>query len=257
MACVVVDCALAAKYLADDAVLDRVVDIDPNLPPSRKVLTLLDYIERNIPKTVTTDESFLPGLSFLRPTARQVLEKGGDCADRSRLLVELLKREGVRASKVALYDRDGVPQHAVVEADIEDADGEMVVDALYGIHFPDSRGGYYSVSDIRDDESILVERLRAVASTQPYTRDYPVDQYTYASPRTINWDKSWAMQQLYRGLFLVMGPRVDRLERPAIVGDPVLMTLVAAVGLQLGAYLAFRLIRRVRFGRTYGAAQTA
>jgi len=94
--CVAVDGALLAKYFADDAVLRHVVDLEPGLPPSRKVLTLLDYIDKHVARVETTDESFLPGLSFLRPTARQVLEKGGDCADRSRLLVELLKREGGR-----------------------------------------------------------------------------------------------------------------------------------------------------------------
>lgn len=255
--CVVADGALLAKYLADDAVLRHVVELDSNLPPSRKVVTLLDYIDKNVVKRETTDVSFLPGLSFLRPTARQVLEKGGDCADRSRLLIELLRREGVRASKVALHDRQGVPQHAVVRADIEDDDGSMVVDALFGMYFPDGRGGFYSVHDIRNDESILENRIRELAPTQPHTREYPLELYTYQEPRTINWSKSWGMQQLYRILYAIMGPRVDDLPRPAIVGDPVLLTLVFAVTTQLVVALGMRGFSRRRGRPRLGSVQTA
>ena len=255
--CVVVDGALLTKYLADDAVLRNVVELDPGLPPSRKVLTLLDYIDKNVERRETTDESFLPGLSFLRPTARQVLEKGGDCADRSRLLIELLKREGVHASKVALHDRQGVPQHAVVQARIEDDDRSMVVDALFGVSFPNERGGYYSAWDIREDESILEERLRELGPTQPFTREYPLDRYTYAAPRTINWNKSWGTQQLYWMLYGIIGPRVDTLPRPAIVGDPVLLTLTVAVLAQLTGALGLLLFGRVRIRRRHGAVQTA
>jgi hypothetical protein len=254
--CVAVDGALLAKYLADDAVLRQVVELDPDLPPSRKVLTLLDYIDKHVARVETTDESFFPGLSFLRPTALQVLEKGGDCADRSRLLIELLKREGVHASKVALHDRQGAAQHAVVQARIEDDDRSMVVDALFGVYFPNERGGYYSVWDIHEDESILAERLRELGPTQPFTRDYPLERYTYEAPRTINWNKSWATQQLYRVLSRIMGPRVDDLPRPSIVGDPVLLTLAIAVLAQLTGALGALLFGRFRI-RRQGAVQTA
>ena len=230
-----IDGALLAKYAADDAVLDDVIELDGNMAPSQKVTALVNYIESNVPKVETTDESFLPGLSVLRPTARQVLEKGGDCADRSRLLIELLKREGVSASKIALYDRQGVPQHAVVEAVIEDADRAMAVDALFGMYFPNPRGGYHSVADINRDEAILAARIAALGPSQADISTYPIDRYTYASPRSINWDKSPLMRWLYRGLRAVMGDAVDDLSRPAIVEDPVLMTLVGAIGVQAAA----------------------
>ena len=255
--CVAVDGALLAKYFADDAVLRNVVELDPGLPPSRKVLTLLEYIDDNVARVETTDESFLPGLSFLRPTARQVLEKGGDCADRSRLLIELLKREGVYASKVALHDRQGVPQHAVVQVQVEDDDQSMVVDALFGMYFPNGRGGYYSVWDIRDDESILSDRLRELGPTQPFTQEYPLERYTYAAPRSINWNKSFGMQLLYRILYRIMGSRVDDLPRPPIVGDPVLLTLAFAVLVQLTGALGLSIAGRRSRLRRYGAVQTA
>jgi hypothetical protein len=222
----VVDVSLLAKYVADDTVLDNLVDVEATAPPSEKVIALVAFLEGNVKRGSTTDASFLPGLSVLRPTARQVVEKGGDCADRSRLLIELLKREGVEASKVALYDRDGVPRHAVVEVDTEH--GPMAVDALYGMYFPKPAGGYYSVWDINRDESILAGRVRELADIQPAVREYPLEMYTYVSPRTINWDKSAMMRLAYRGLRATFGPSVDRWSRPGIVEDPVLLSLTGA-----------------------------
>jgi hypothetical protein len=244
--CAILDGALLAKYMSDDAVLERVIELDDTLTPSGKVVSIIDYIETNVPKRETTDESFIPGLAFLRPTARQVLEKGGDCADRSRLLIELLKREGVSASKVALYDRQGVPQHAVVEAVIEDEDRAMAVDALFGMYFPNPAGGFHSIADINRDESILVARIEALGPSEADIRSYPVDRYTYASPRSINWDKSPMMRGLYRGLRAVMGDAVDDLERPAIVEDPVLMTLVGALAAQAAAGAGMLIIGRIK-----------
>jgi hypothetical protein len=221
-----VDVSLVAKYVADDALLENLVELEATAPPSEKVVALVAYMERHVERRPTTDASFLPGLTVLRPTARQVFEKGGDCADRSRLLIELLKREGVVASKVALYDRAGVPRHAVVEVDTEH--GSMAVDALYGMYFPKPGGGYYSVWDINRDESILAGRVRELAEVQPAVREYPLETYTYVSPRTINWDKSATMRLAYRGLRAMFGSSVDRWARPSIVEDPVLLSLTGA-----------------------------
>ena len=76
----------------------------------------------------------------------EVLEHGGDCADRSRLLIVLLRHEGIYATKVALHDSQGSPQHAVVSASIEDEDHSMVIDALFGMYFPKPEGGIVTVS---------------------------------------------------------------------------------------------------------------
>lgn len=248
------DVALIAKYAVDDRVLEHAIAIDPALPPSEKVIQAVNFLETRVKKRLTTDRSFLPGLSFLRPTPRQVLEAGGDCADRSRLLIALLQREGVSASKVALHDDAGQPQHAVVEVAIEDADRAMVVDALFGMYFPKPDGGYYSVWDIKADERILHERIRALSPSQPQLREYPLDLYTYEAPRTINWNKSLPMRTLHRVLSAAIGDAVDRLPRPGIVAEPVLMTLVGAVMGQVAFVAALFVVGKRRAGARTAAA---
>jgi hypothetical protein len=254
LASAVVDGSLLAKHLADDALLDGLVELDAAAPPSEKVVALVAYMEKHVDRRPTTDASFLPGLSVLRPTARQVVEKGGDCADRSRLLIELLEREGVDASKVALYDRDGVPRHAVVEVDTEH--GPMAVDALYGMYFPKPSGGYYSVWDINRDESILAGRVRELADLQPAVREYPLEMYTYVSPRTINWDKSAMMRLAYRGLRATFGPSVDRWSRPGIVEDPVLLSLTGAAFGQSLLIAGTLMVPRVKSRRRWFGGKT-
>jgi hypothetical protein len=249
---IAVDGSLLAKYAADDAVLDRLVTLDDGLPPSEKTIAVVRYIGANVKSRVTTDASFLPGLSVLRPTARQVAEKGGDCADLSRLLIELLKREGVTASKVALYDEAGIPRHAVVEVDTEY--GPMAVDTLFGMYFPKPGGGYYSVWDINKDEYILARRVAELSDTQPAVREYPLEMYSYVSPRTINWDKSAAMRLAYQGLSATFGPSVNRWSRPAIVEDPVQLALAGLAfgqSLMIAGTVAIPRIRSRR--RAYGA----
>ncbi len=68
---------------------------------------------------------------------RQVMEQGGDCADRSRLVIRMLRLHGIEASKWALYTKEMKSVHAVVELEAET--GKMVADPLYGLWFPRSR----------------------------------------------------------------------------------------------------------------------
>jgi hypothetical protein len=54
------------------------------------------------------------------------------------------------------------------------------------------------------------------------------------------------MRGLYRGLRAVMGDAVDDLERPAIVEDPVLMTLVGALAAQAAAGAGMLIMGRIK-----------
>ena len=248
--CALADAALLAKFVSDAAVVRAAVDVPDHLTPSQKVVALAQFLDTSVPKAATLDRSFLPGLDFLRPTARQVLEHGGDCADRSRLLIVLLRNEGVYATKVALHDSQGSPQHAVVVASIEDEDHSMVIDALFGMYFPKPDGGYYSVWEIQRDETILRERVKQLGADDAFIRGYPLEQYSYAAPKSINWSKSHAMSLLYQVLHSIIGDRVDRLPRPAIVSEPVLVTLVGLVSVQAALIMGVAWVaRRQRPGR--------
>ena len=245
-----VDAALLAKYVSDAAVVRAAVDVPDHLTPSQKVVALVKFLETSVPKAATIDRSFLPGIDMLRPTARQVLEHGGDCADRSRLLIVLLRHEGVYATKVALHDRQGSPQHVVVSASIEDEDHSMVIDALFGMYFPKPDGGYYSVGELQRDETILRERVRELGANDAFIRGYPLEQYSYVAPKSINWSKSHAMSVLYQVLHSIIGKHVDRLPRPAIVSEPVLVTLIGLLSVQAVLIMGVAWIaRRRRPGR--------
>jgi hypothetical protein len=244
------DAALLAKYVSDAVVVRAAVDVPDHLTPSQKVVALVDFLETSVPKTATIDRSFLPGFDALRPTARQVLEHGGDCADRSRLLIVLLRHEGIYATKVALHDSQGSPQHAVVSASIEDEDQSMVIDALFGMYFPKPDDGYYSVWELQRDETIVRERVRELGAHDAFIRGYPLEQYSYVAPKSINWSKSYAMSALYQVLHAIIGDTVDRLPRPAILSEPVLVALVGLVSVQAALIMGAAWVgRRQRPGR--------
>ncbi len=219
------------SYLVD--LNDRL--LESNLLPSEKVIRLQRFINKKT--RVGNDNYFLhPELRFLRPTARQVAQSGGDCADRSRLLIRLLQLQGIRAKKWALYDKNLNPVHAVVEVEIEN--GTMVVDPLYGLFFPrPSEGSYYGVMDLKNDPHILprrVQSLRALKESPPIIQKYPLEKYNYKNVRSINWNKLKITEWTYQILSILIGDRVNEISRPSIVESPALMVLWGIGGIQCG-----------------------
>jgi hypothetical protein len=232
------DLADDQKYLAH--LMDT---IDPTLPPSAQALALVAYLRDKAPQT---NRSYFvaPQFAFLRPTARQVAQGGGNCADRSRFVVVMLKLRGIHASKWALYSPDRRPAHAVVEVDSEL--GKMVVDPLYGITFPKAQGGFYGIRDLRDTPGILESRIKELheAHIQPGTltiESYPLDRYVYSDSRTVNWDKSATTHQIYRLLYAISGDKINEVTRPEWSEQPADMVLLMTYGIEAVLLLAFLL----------------
>jgi hypothetical protein len=219
---------LDQRYLS--ALMDRIAS--PSLPPSEQVKLIIAYL-RDHPSNTNDSYLFLPLFGPLRATPRQVAVHGGDCADRSRLLVVLLGLRGIRGSKWALYSPDDIPDHAVVELDAEQ--GKMVVDGLFGLWFPRPGGGYYGIQDLRQNPRILSERVLELRAKKqrPGTdklEQYPLMRYVYNAPHSINWEKSALTRLVYRILHKVLGARVDDMPRPAISEQPALMLIVLLAG---------------------------
>jgi len=190
---------------------------------------------------------FLPVFRPLRPSPWQVLEKGGDCADRSRLVIALLRLRGVHASKWALYNPDGESVHAVVEADVES--GKMVVDPLFGMWFPKPQGGYYAIRDLKQDPKLLQQRIADLRAqgVRPGTDSlelYPLDQYIYVNARTINWSKNAVWRLVYLILHGLIGDRADQLDRPALAEEPALMVICGAAGFECVVVFVWLYLRR-------------
>jgi hypothetical protein len=225
------------KYFTDNAYLSSIsksVINDSDLEDI-KIIKLLKYVREEIPCKKNCEYFLLPIFKFMRPTPRQVAERGGWCADKSRLLIILLHLNGIGASKIALYDDFGTSQHALVEAEMNNGE-KMVVDPVYGLYFPKSEKGYYSLDDLRKDEKILVQRIEELVDSNsdhliPSLAEYPLDKYVYRHPRTINWNKSIFMKSAYTVLRWALGDRVNYIRRPMFVERPVLM--VSYIGLLL------------------------
>jgi hypothetical protein len=206
------------------------------LPPSEVTLRALELL-KDLPSIDSNEQYFLlPAFHFLRATPRQILRDGGDCADRSRLLIALLHTRNIFASKWALYSKDLRPAHSVIEVHTEL--GRMVVDPLFGLWFPRPGGGYYSIEDLRRDPGLLYARVRYQQSQQLQTGGanidrYPLQVYFYGLARTINWDKSAAEHFCYRILHALIGSNADYIPRPIWVEQPSLIAFAMIIVLEL------------------------
>ena len=249
-------CISVIDYLREEDYLLGLMDrIAPrSLPPSEQAIKVVESL-KNLPVqefSATRQDSpyfLLPIFSFLRPMPRQVMEQGGDCADRSRLVIRMLRLHGIEASKWALYTKEMKSVHAVVE--LEGETGKMVADPDFGLWFPRSNGGYYGIRDLRQSPTILRDRIQSLVEQgkRPGASDlrkYPLNDYIYEYAKTINWEK-WAVTwPLYKILRVTMGTSVDDLQRPAFVEAPQLMVVIIAAVLQASLLAFHTLVARVR-----------
>jgi hypothetical protein len=230
--CVLLQATALVKYVEDQYYLHTLISqiASPSLPPSQQAEAISMYLAFKQDDSLNS-YVLLPIFRPLRPSAREVADDGGDCADRSRLMVVLLEMRNIHATKWALYTPSDQPKHAVVE--LRSEAGKMVIDPLYNMWFPKPNGGFYDIDDLRRDPSILRDRvlaLRSVSNRRITQRInwYPLDQYIYTNARSINWDKSIVMRAAYRVLHAVFGHRVDDMWRPEFAEQP---ALIIAYGL--------------------------
>lgn len=171
----------------------------------------------------------------LGPTPIQVLEKGGDCADKSRLLSSLLREIDIPSTLAMCFNKEGNPTHTIVDAEVEPGK-RMLLDPIWDLHFPkETPGEYYSLLDLRRNPQILWDRLDQVTAVAPanakihrYNRAH--DVYDWAT--TINWDKNDALRSVRDLLAEKMGDRVYALSRPAFTEEP---KLFAGMALAFGS----------------------
>ena len=213
--------------------------------PSGRVLALLDWVYHN--GGFTSNDSYFLFRRF-GATPVQVLEGGGDCADKSRLLSALLREAGVPSTMVMCFEvASGKPTHTVVEARIGPRD-YMVVDPVYDLFFPrGDSAGFHSLLDLRRDSKILPERLDELSAVRGRS---PILAYNralcvYDRASSINWGKN-GLTRLTHGLLLsILGDDVYRLRRPVVLEEPKLA--VASGGLVVcGVVLLFGVAARRR-----------
>lgn len=201
--------------------------------PDDKALALMRFVH-HIGATSRNAGTFGP-LRW-RATGLQVAASGGDCADKSRLLVALLTAVDLCATPVLCFDAEnGAPAHTIVEAEL--APGSfMVLDPAFDLWFPKSGGGYHGLRDLRDDPAIVPKRVAELqlgsgggGAADPYYLRAGAD---YATASTFNWNRGPIARATAFMLYSILGDELYRVYRPRWLEEPkhkaYLVCLIAA-----------------------------
>jgi transglutaminase-like putative cysteine protease len=175
----------------------------------------------------------------LGPTPLQVMESGGDCADKSRLLAAMLAELGIPATLVMLYTADyGRPTHTVVEARLPGL--RAAADPVFDLVFPDGHGGLLGVEQLKERHDLFVARIQALAHERgPRSKVafYPIEIESYRWPRTINWERRPATRLVGAVLGWFM-PQPELVTRPRILAEPKLLVSMLMFGVGLVCLVA-------------------
>jgi len=171
----------------------------------------------------------------LGATPTSVLERGGNCQDKSKLLVVLLRELNIASSLAMLYQCQGCkPWHTVVFA--ETRDGWTIADPAFNMTFPDRPGGFHTIEELRAERALLERRLaelRAERGPADPINDYKSDVDHHALMTTVNWDKN-ALTRGAAGLIRAAGAEPWSTPRPIFLDDPKLFFTLFGFGGALG-----------------------
>lgn len=226
-----------------------------------RVLALLHWVHAHHGTTRNPSHFVWPKL---RATPVQVLGRGGDCADKSRLLAAMIRELGMRATPAMCFDKPGgTPVHTVVDVTLADG-STMLVDPSFELSFPRGdapagsrgQGAYFGLADLRRDPGLLIERLNRLRAERPWpalVHFYDEKRIGYTGAATINWDKNFAVRAVGDMIENVMGERLYSLPRPWFLEEPKAFVALAIVTTGGGLFMvslfpAFPLARRASTG---------
>lgn len=172
----------------------------------------------------------------LGPTPIQVMQRGGDCADKGRLVAAMLASLGIRAGLLEVSDCPGCPWiHTVVEAESET--GWMIVDPIWDVDYPSGKGKYLGLKELANTSLAWqhVTELQSERGPQSKIAMMPRAEATFDYAVSINWRQSvltkvveWALRQFDFDQTFV--------HRPNILEDPELF--LASLSLMLSFSIA-------------------
>ena len=234
-----------SKFLDDRGLSDPIVD------PIAAVRDLTAYLS-TLPDGETTRRLRYvnPLYGVLRARPIDVLQHGGFCGNKSRLLVALLGLRGIPARLSYIYNpaalatgkADQPYVTAFVEVRVDDR--WIVADPLLGLVFHDGTGRPVTSAD-------LAARPDLVRSQAPAW--YTPEVFDYREIRGIRWAKFPAGERLQNSLVAVLSPAlVNAVRYPLWVQRPNLVVAVLA-----GAVGAAALILAAWIHRRYGARSPA
>lgn len=193
-----------------------------------------------------------------RATPLQVAMEGGDCADKSRLLVALLAGIDIPATPVLCMDAaTQAPAHTLVEAEVSPG-RFMALDAAFNLYFPKSSGGYHGILDLRADPGIVDRRVADIQRSdgaQAQNEYYLRSGADYQTATTVNWNRGPVTRWAHTFLAHWMGENLYRLRRPVWLEDPQLKSCIAWWSAGGALAVAVGLIRLAAPGRTHRLAR--
>ena len=224
---------LYVDWQHDNATLrQQAVAVTTNLPTdSARIHAINNWVYHN--KDFGKNKRFFI-IPALGPTPIQVLESGGDCADKSRLVAAMLSELNIKAGLILISRCLHCPPiHTVVEAQQEK--GRMVADPVWNVDYPASDGHYLGVRDLAwtDLGRKHVAELRLQRGTTDKIARMPDTEATFEYAMAINWDKNAATAAVATALRL-LGHEPEIMYRPRFLEDPKLALLLFCLAIGIG-----------------------
>ena len=227
--------ALFLSWRQDDVVLrQQAMAITENLnTDSARIRAVNNWVYHNKGFAPNNRYFIVPALG---PTPIQVMEQGGDCSDKSRLVAAMLTSLGIGAGLVMIspcFHCDFI--HTVVEAQYEN--GRMVVDPTWDVDYPAGDGLFLGVADLAGtshgrDRVVELQDQRAASDKIAHI---PPDDAIFDYAVSMNWDRDIVTRRVAAALQLTGHPP-EALFRPRVLEDP---KLFLAVGLMIIATVFF------------------
>lgn len=199
---------------------------------SQRIKAINDWVYQNRGFAQNDHYFILPALG---PTPIQVLEWGGDCADKSRLVAAMLNELNIDAGLVMLSP---CPRcrfiHTVVEAQHES--GRMVVDPIWHVDYPAPDGKFAGVRNLAwtslgREHVAELKRQRGPADK---ITGMPDSEATFDYAVAVNWDKN-GLTRAVAASFKLLGYAPDQMFRPRFLEDPklALTLLLICIGVAI------------------------
>jgi Transglutaminase-like superfamily len=223
------------NHKQEEITLLSLLNISFNLPSHVEAGKPIDYNIQN------------PFLKILGPPSIEIIQKGGHCGRRSRLLINLLQLKGIKAHKVHLINHDyrkyGHNQeyvHAVVEAYVSGS--WVIADPLYNIVFFDDKNNLADLHEIQTNQDIF---RKGISRADTYFLEYLDGLYTYNEYRKFIWSALPFGNTLYEFLIkFIDKSKVDNITTPFILEKPYLLLSICSYSAALFFVFCFFVINR-------------
>jgi hypothetical protein len=201
---------------------------------SARIRAINDWVYHN-KGFAKNDRYFI--VAALGPTPIQVMEQGGECGDKSRLVAAMLDSLGIDAGLVMIAPCQHCGFiHTVVEAQYEA--GRMVVDPTWDVDYPTGDGRFLGVRDLagtnRGRERVTELRHQRLATEKIV--NMPTDDATFDYAVAMNWDRN-VVTRTVAAMLRLGGYSPETFFRPKLLEEPKLSLIYLLIGIATACVL--------------------